>query len=164
MLSMLLLLIIVTLLLVSFAIGGFVGAPWVPTRKPDIEAVLDAALLSHGQLFIELGCGDGRLVAAAAKRGARAVGYEINPLLWLLAVLRTIRYYPRARVRLANFWPVSLAKADVVMAFLMPKFMPKLAAKAKGELKPGTRLISYIFQIPGKKPVKKSDHWFVYKY
>jgi len=158
------LLIVVTLLLIGFAGGGLLGAPWVPTRKIDVETVLEAASLQPNQLFIELGCGDGRLVVAAAKRGAKAIGYEINPLLWLVATLRTLRYYPRARIRLANFWSISLADADVVMAFLMPKFIPRLAAKTAHELKPGSRLISYIFKVNGRKPVKSSDHWFIYKY
>jgi len=157
-------LIVLTLLLIGFVVGGLMGPPWVPTRKRDVDAVLKAATLKPGQAFIELGCGDGRLVAAAASCGAIAIGYEVNPLLWFIAVLRTIRYYPKARVRMANFWSKSLAEADVVMAFLVPRCMQRLAVKAQKEMKPGSRLISYIFQVPGKKAIKKSDHWFVYKY
>lgn len=156
--------IILTFILVGFAVAGLMGPPWVPTRKHDVEAVLNDTNLRPGQNFIELGCGDGRMVVAAAKRGAIAIGYEINPLLWFIALLRTARYYPKARVKLANFWPKSLVQADVVMAFLVPRYMLRLATKARQELKPGSVLVSYIFQLPGKKPVKKRDHWFVYKY
>jgi SAM-dependent methyltransferase len=161
--TMLLLLLVSLGLLAGFLIGGLLGAPWVPARNSDVEAMLEAADLRANQLYVELGCGDGRLVVAAVKKGARAIGYEINPLLWLFAWMRCIRY-SRAHIRLANFWPKPLNEADVVMAFLMPKFMPRLASKAKKELKPGARLISYIFQIPDKHPVKKTDHWYVYKY
>jgi len=161
---MLPILVLVLLLLIGFLIGGLMGAPWVPSRRIDVEAMLDAAKLNRGQRFVELGCGDGRLVAAAVKRGAYAIGYEINPLLWFIAMLRVARLYPRAQVRLANFWPRPLIEADVVMVFLMPKFMPRLAAKAKNELKPGARLISYVFEVPGKRPIIKTDHWLIYKY
>jgi hypothetical protein len=157
-------LLLVTFLLIGFMLGGLLGAPWVPTRSYDVERLLDDTRLKEGETFIELGCGDGRLVAAAAKRGAKAVGYEINPLLWLIAWLRNLPYGSHASVRLGNFWVHGLGGADVVMVFLMPKFMPKLLAKANKEMKPKSRLASYIYKLPGKKPTYAASHWFIYKF
>jgi len=145
-------------------VGGLMGPPWVPTRTKDIDELLDDARLAPGQSFIELGCGDGRLLAAARRRGAQATGYEINPVMWLVATVRNLRYYPRVRVRLGNFWRRDLSGADVVMAFLVPRFMRRLEMKAKAEIKPGARLVSYIYALPAKRPKHQGRHWFVYKY
>ena len=157
-------LLLITFILFGFVIAGFMGAPWVPAFKRDVTSMLNDVKLKKGELFIELGCGDGRLISAAVKRGARAVGYEINPLLWLIATIRNLRYYPKAKIYLGNFWPRDISKADVVMTFLMPKFMNKLEIKTNTEMKHGSRLISYIFKLPNKKQSKRGAHWTIYTY
>jgi SAM-dependent methyltransferase len=158
------LIILGLIVLIGFAIAGPLGAPWVPAFKRDLDHILDDSGLEAGQLYIELGAGDGRLVAAAAKRGARAIGYEINPVMCLVAAVRNLRYYPKAKIRLANFWQVDLSEADVVLVFLMPKFMPRLEQKLTKELKPGSVLVSYIFVLPSRRPVIKRHHWSVYHF
>ena len=70
---------VLLVLLLGFTISSISGATWVPARAYDIEALLDDAKIKPGSVYIELGCGDGRLVRGAAKRGARAIGYELNP-------------------------------------------------------------------------------------
>lgn len=160
---MAIILILGLIILVGFAISGPMGAPWVPTFTRDVETVLDDVGVNSKSHYIELGCGDGRLVAAAAKRGAQATGYEINPLLWLVAWCRNLKY-KNAHVRYGNFWKQSLSGYDVVVVFLMPRFMQRLEDKTTKELTKGSRLLSYVFPLPSKKPAKKADHWFVYKY
>jgi len=157
-------LLLITFILFGFVVAGFMGAPWVPAYKNDVELMLNDAGLKKGELFIELGCGDGRLVFAAVKRGAQAVGYEINPLLWLIASIKNMRYYPRAKIKLGNFWTRDISKADVVMSFLIPKFMKKLESKTASEMKSGSRLVSYIFKLPNKKQSKQGTHWTIYTY
>ncbi|HSX53026.1 MAG TPA: hypothetical protein VLF90_01495 [Patescibacteria group bacterium] len=152
------------IILVGFGIAGFTGAPWLPTRRRDVAQLLDDTNLRKGQIFLELGCGDGRLVAAAAKRGAIATGYEINPLLWFIAVLRTVRYYPRAKIHLGSFWPVDLAKADVVMIFLIQRFMKRFENKAQKQMKHGATLVSYVYRLPTKAPRSTGLSWFIYRY
>ncbi len=149
--------------LLGFAISGPLGAPWVPTFKRDVEQVLNDADVKAKTRYVELGCGDGRLVAAAARRGAEATGYEINPVLWLIAWCRNLRY-KNAHIRLGNFWNHSLSKYEVVVTFLMPKFMPRLESKMAKELTARSMLVSYVFPLPHKKPSKKRHHWFVYTY
>lgn len=138
------------------------GAPWVPAFKRDLEAVLNDVKLQPKELFIELGCGDGRLVVAAAKRGAQAIGYEINPVLFSISWIRVLPYRKHAQVHCRNLWRVKLNEADVVLAFLVPRTVPKLYQKAKKEMKPGSRLVSYIFAIPGRKATVKGHNWHVY--
>lgn len=150
-------------IVIGYAISGFTGAPWVPTRVFDIEQLLKDTQLKKGDVFIELGCGDGRLLVRAAKLGAQAVGYEINPALWLIAWVRTARY-AQIKVRFGSFWPVPISSASVVMVFLMPKFMGRLESKANRELRGGSRLVSYIFPLPKTKPTKRGKRWYVYEY
>jgi hypothetical protein len=160
---MLILLLIVLVILLGFAVSGPMGAPWVPTFKHDVQAVLDDANVTNKTRYIELGCGDGRLIAAAARRGADATGYEINPLLWLIAWCRNLPH-KNTHVRLGNFWPHTLTDYDVVVTFLMPKFMQRLEDKTTKELAKGAVLVSYVFPLPHKKPAIKRHHWFVYTY
>lgn len=149
-------------LIVLIAFAGFSGAPWVPVRPFDVEDLLDDVRVGQGTQYLELGCGDGRLVKAAAQRGALAVGYELNPLLWLVAKLRCITT-GNASIRFGNFWRVSLGEADVVMVFLVPRTMPRLAHKAQQEMKSKASLVSYVFPVIGQKSLLKRKSWLVYQ-
>ncbi len=156
-------LIVMLLVGVMFAVTSVSGAPWVPVRAFDVEQLLDDAKVTKGTAYLELGCGDGRLVRAAAARGAKAVGYELNPLLLVVAWIRCLGL-PNAKVRFGDLWKINLSKADVVMAFLVPRTMPRLGAKAANEMKSGAVLVSYIFEIPGKKAYKKAKSWLLYTF
>lgn len=146
-----------------FAVTSISAAPWVPARAYDVEKLLDDTRLTKGEVFYELGCGDGRLVKAAAQRGAIAVGFELNPVLWLIARMRTIGVQ-NATIILGDLWRADLSKADIAMAFLVVRTVPRLEKKAAAEMRPGSRLVSYIFPLPTKKPVRRAKSWLVYEY
>ena len=155
--------LILLVLLLGFAVSSISGAPWVPARAYDVEVLLDDAKIKPGDMYIELGCGDGRLVRAAARRGATAIGYELNPVLWFFAWLLSIGQ-KNTHIRFGNFWKQDISKADVVLAFLVPRTMPRLGAKADHEMKNGSRLISYIFPIENKKHTRKHRSWYIYTF
>lgn len=155
--------VVVFSILVATAFAGISAAPWVPIRSFDIDNLLDDLDLKPGELFVELGCGDGRLLAAASKRGARSVGYEINPALWLIAWVRNAQN-PDVSVRLGNLWSYSLHEADAVMVFLVPRTMARLGTKVEAEMRQHTRLASYIFPLPDRKPFRKHKSWFIYTF
>lgn len=146
-----------------FALGAILGAPFVPIRRSDMEAALDLAGVAAGQTVIDLGCGDGRFLVAAARRGAAAIGYEINPLMWAWAWLATRRYRRQVRVRLANFWRVRLPKADVIYLFMIDRYTKRLDAKLSTELERPTKVVSYVFKLP-RQPVKTNRNTFLYQY
>jgi SAM-dependent methyltransferase len=130
------------------AIGAISAAPWVPLRSREIRRLLTLAGVKPGELVYDLGAGDGRILAIAAREfKAKAVGYEIAALPYVFARLRLWRI-PGASVRAANFFRVSLAPADVVVCFLTPMAMTKLVPKLERELKPGARFVSYAFPLP----------------
>ena len=154
------LLVVVT----CFSVVLIFGAPYLPTHKKQIELALELLKLQPGESLYELGCGDGRVLRAAARKGYRAVGYEMNPLLYIIAVISTWRYRKVTSIRFGNFWNADLSDADGVYVFLLDRFMSRLDEKLSKELKKGTRLTSYTFKIPGKKPVFARAGVFVYKY
>jgi SAM-dependent methyltransferase len=152
------------ILLICFAGVLLVGAPYLPTLKPQVEAALELAELKPGQTLIELGCGDGRVLLAAARQGAQAVGYELNPLLALIAWLRTRRYHRQVRVVWGDFWRANWPPTEVIFAFLLPRYMGKLDKKCIQCKHKPVKLVSFAFQVPGKRPTAKRQGVFLYTY
>jgi SAM-dependent methyltransferase len=146
---------------------GFVllfGAPYFPSLKPHIKAALGLLDLKDGQVVYDLGCGDGRFLRAAAKAGYQAVGYELNPFMFLVSWISTRRYGQRIKVRWGNFWKADISTADAVFVFLLDKYMRQLDDKLQKEAKKGLKLASHTFKIPGKKPVAEKYGVYLYKY
>ncbi len=134
----------------------------MPARSHDVKKLLPELKITPETQYIELGCGEGRVIREAAKAGAQAVGYELNPVLWAIAWLRCLPF-PNAHVRLANFWSADLSGADIVMVFLVPRTMQRLAEIASRQMKPGSRLISYVFALPGHRPKRTIKPWLMYQ-
>lgn len=153
------------LLVLAYAFVLPFGAPFLPTHKKQTETVLDMLNLKPGQTFVDLGSGDGRLLAAAAQRGLRAVGYELNPFLVFYSWLITRRYGRLVKVRLGNFWRADLSNTEGIFVFLIGhrmKQLDKMIARfsAAHEIK----LVSHAFKIPGKEPSKKNGAMYLYIY
>jgi hypothetical protein len=157
-------LLVFAVIVFCFAFVLFFGAPYLPTLKPQIDNFLNLPEIRDSQSILELGCGDGRVLIAAAKANINSVGIELNPLLALLAWIRTIRYRKHVKVIWGNFWLVQWPKVDVIFTFLLPKYMKKLDKKCiQYNYKP-VKLISFAFEIEGKKYLKKSKSLFLYEY
>ena len=148
---------------ISFGFIIFFGAPYLPTRRSQSKTALDLLDLKEGQVFYELGCGDGRVLLLAQGRGLRAVGYELNPILFCIAKLMTYKHKD-IEVRFGNFWNADLSKADGVYVFLLDRFMTRLDKKLTAEVKKGAYLASYNFAIPGKDAKKKLNGIYLYRY
>jgi len=149
------------LAVLAFGAVVFIGAPYLPTLKTQVQIALDLADLQPGDTLLELGCGDGRVLMAAAERGWRAVGIEINPFLAFIAWARTRRYGERVTVRLGSFWNIPWPKSDAVFVFLIPRFMPKLDQKMREY---GGRLVSIAFVVPDKTPSRVQNSVYCYEY
>lgn len=144
----LLLALILIPILATFAYASISGAPWVPTWRRDVERFLKLAQLKPGERFYDLGCGDGRLVVAAARTGAIATGFECSILPYVLARIRCA-FRQSAYVLYRDFWKTDFSDAGVVYCFLMPKVYPKLKEKLERECRSGTRVILYVWPMAG---------------
>eukprot|EP00439_Symbiodinium_sp_Y106_P054209 s3096_g7.t1 len=108
-----------------------------------------------GLRLVDFGSGDGRLVAAAAKHGMHATGYELNPYLVLwsrLRCFRALRAGPGSgQLRWANVWSADLRDADVVTVYGRPgdSFMEHAAKKLDEELPSNAAVVSHFFDVPG---------------
>ena len=125
------------------------GAIYVPLNQRTLAVLLELVPPRPGLRVADLGSGDGRIVAAFARSKARAVGFENNPLLYLWSIWRIRRegLQQHARIRWVSFWGQDLSGFYVVVVFGMTHIMDRLARKLRAELKPGTRVVSCLFQF-----------------
>lgn len=137
-------------------VASLIGAPYVPTKTPTADAMMRLSGIKKGDIVYDLGSGDGKLLLLAAKHGARATGYEINPLLVLYANLR------HAHTRWKNFWGADIHDADIVFIYLLPWKMDRLAKKLKTECKKGTVVVSNSFIFPGWPIIRQDTARHVY--
>jgi SAM-dependent methyltransferase len=155
--------VFVIVLVLALAFGGvlLVGAPYVPTLKPQQQAALELLDLKPGQTLLELGSGDGAVLVAAARAGLNVVGVELNPFLAAFSWLRTRRYGKQVKIVWGNFWRVQWPEADGVFVFLLDKFMPGLDKRMQEYKRP---LVSFAFQIPGRTPAAAKSGVYLYTY
>jgi SAM-dependent methyltransferase len=143
-----------------------VAGPVVPERKPDViyvptprkvvEEMLRMAELKPDDVVYDLGCGDGRIVIAAAQlRGVKAVGYDIDPerVKEARANVRAAGVEHLVRIEQADVFTLDLTGASVITLYLLPqlnvRLMPQLA-----RLRAGARILSHNFDMRGAKPVE----------
>ena len=168
MLTAVLILILAAVFIIT-AYAAIIGAPLAVTNKKQLTAIMDLAGLKDGEVFCELGCGTGRVLAAAAREAKiKAVGFELSPLFYCLTWLNLkINNCRGWQLRWQNFFKADLAEADVVFCYLMPKTLKNLKDKFEKELKPGARVITYAFRLhywPIAKTVKKAGELPFYLY
>lgn len=156
--------VILILILACFSFILLFGAPYLPTLKSQKIEALDLLDLKPGQIMLELGCGDGRVLKEAAKRKIKGIGYELNPLLYLLAKIITFNQRDLVTIKWANYWTISWPKIDGIYVFLIAKYMAKLDTKIIQSGSQGVKLVSYSFKIPGKKAIKSKNGLYLYKY
>lgn len=130
--------------------------PFFPTRFPLVEAMLDLAEVGTSDVVYDLGSGDGRIVIGAARRGARGVGVELDPVLIRLSLqnAREARVTERTEFRQGDLFQADIREATVVAIYLLPTINARLRPKLQRELAPGTRVVSHAFGVEGWTPEK----------
>ncbi|MCW4463371.1 methyltransferase domain-containing protein [Sphingomonas sp. BT-65] len=123
--------------------------PYVPTPPEVVEGMLDMAGLKPGERLIDLGSGDGRIPMAAVRRGASALGVEIDSDLVARARAKARFAGLEGRVHFVrdDLFTVSLRDADVVTLYLLPDINERLKPKLLSEMKPGARVVSHAFDM-----------------
>ena len=135
-------------------------APFVASPLPVIRRMLVLAELKPGEIFYDLGAGDGRAVIMAAQEfGARAVGIELREDLAkkALQTVYQLGLQDRVTILYSNLFDVDISPADVVFLYLTTSANEKIKPKLEAELKPGARVISHDYEIVGWKPFKVEE-------
>jgi SAM-dependent methyltransferase len=136
---------------------------YVPTSTAAVDAMLQLADVKKTDTVYDLGCGDGRIVIAAArKRGARGVGIDIDPARVREARENAGKAGVGKRVRFEenDIFQADIRQASVVTLFLLPELNLKLLPKLLRDLRPGTRIVSNTFDMgdwPAAKEVTVGD-------
>lgn len=132
-----------------------VGAGWEPTSRKKVRRMLEMSGAGPSDVVYDLGSGDGRIVVEAAKSyHAKAVGVEADPLRFLYSRLSVVLHSLQGQVKIVwgNFFHVDLSEATIVTLFLTQGTNQRLRSKLLTELRPGTRVVSYVWTFDGWAP------------
>jgi hypothetical protein len=150
---------------------GFVvlrGAPYVPSHKKDVKrAFTELYPLSIKDVLVDVGSGDGVILRLAAECGARAIGYELNPILVLISRALS-RGNSKIRTQLTDFWLTKLpSDTTVVYAFTVSRDVKKLTYKLQHETNKLGRplhLIIYGNTVPTHRAVREVSAFRLYTF
>ncbi len=135
-------------------------APYVTSPEHAVDKMLQMANLKSGETLYDLGCGDGRILIAAAERyKVKAVGIEISDRLARTTAEKVKKAGLQSQVKVVhgNFMHMDLSGADVVTLYLATAANESLRPNLERYLRPNTRVVSYDYPIPGWKPIDTSD-------
>lgn len=127
---------------------------FVPTPEPVVDKMLQLARPKKTDVVYDLGCGDGRIVVAAAKRfGTRAIGFDIDPnrVAEARENVRKNNVEHLVTIEERDIFTIDLAPADVVTLYLLPRLNVKLIPQLE-KLKAGSRVVSHDFDMKGVQP------------
>lgn len=142
----------------------YTGAIFMPTPDEEVVTIISLLGIQLGEKAIDLGSGDGKLVIALAKAGAKVEGYEINPfLVWVSRRnIKKAGLTDNAVIYQKDFWEIDFSPFSIVTLYGVPYIMNKLEAKLKKELKPGARVASNYFGFSSWAPLQKEKNVYLY--
>ncbi len=132
---------------------------YVPTPHEVVAKMLEMAEVTKDDLVYDLGCGDGRIVVAAAKKcGCKAVGFDIDPKR-IAEAKENVKKNNCGRlvtIEQKDIFELDLSKANVITLYLLPSLNVKLIPQLE-KLKPGSRIVSHDFDMRGVEPDQKIE-------
>ena len=132
-------------------------APHVPTAEDVVRKMLELAEIKSGERLYDLGSGDGRIIIMAARDfGAEAIGVELRDDLVQLTrkKIEELGLVDRVKVVHGDLMQTDVHDADIVTLYLTTTANERIAPKLEKELRPGTRIVSFCFRMPGWEPTK----------
>ena len=139
-----------------------------PSPPEVVEAMLALGKVGPGDVVFDLGCGDGRIVIAAARRGARGVCVDIDPRRIAEANENARRAGVEKQVtfRVGDLFEADIREATVVTLYLLPEVNLRLKPKLLRDLKPGTRVVSHDFSMGDdwkpEKTLRLGNDWIYF--
>lgn len=143
------------------------GAPYVPSRRADLKrAFTELYPLTKKDLLVDIGSGDGVVLRQAAACGARALGYELNPILVAISKVLSRKFGDQIQIKLADFWYVKLPpETTIVYTFGESRDINRMYEKVKQEasrLQKPLYFISYGFEVADAKELKTDKSFHLY--
>lgn len=125
----------------------------MPTPHDVVDKMLEMARVKKEDVVYDLGCGDGRIVVAAAKKGAKAIGYDLSRerVEEARANVKKNKVEKLAEIFEKDIFTLDLSEANVITLYLLPKLNVKLIPQLE-KLKPGSRIVSHDFDMKGVQP------------
>lgn len=150
---------------IFYVIDLFLDLPYVGAKHHQIETIIKLANIKKGETVIDLGSGDGRLLFAAAAKGAIAIGYELNPFLVVLSRLHAQLkgLSENVMVHRQNMWQSDLKVANVIFVYSLKSKIKKFEEFVYKNAKPDTRIVVNLHPFPSKKPFRGKEEIFLYK-
>lgn len=160
--------IVVIAIVAVFLLTALIGAPYVPTQKRELKEAFDHLRpLTHDDVVLDIGSGDGAVLKEVVAQGAYGVGYELNIFLVWISRRRLHKSRDRVRIELKNLWTASFPDATtLVYTFGESRDIEKMYKKVQSEatrLGRPLELLSYGFAISGKEPVRQHRAHFLYE-
>lgn len=164
--------VVAIILLIVLFNGLFYGAQYTQLDKRRLKKIIELGKLDSSMTVYDLGAGYGRIMFAAAQKGCKVVGYEIDraKAFWIRQQItrKTMNPYNYSDISIVqgNLLDADLSKADVVYCFLSPPLMQRLGIKARKEMREGTKLITVEYRIVGliAKYEDVEDKIYVYQF
>lgn len=130
--------------------------PYVPTPHEVVEVMIKMAEVKPKDVVFDLGCGDGRIVVAAAKKGARAYGVDIDAarVKEAKALVKKEGVEKKATIMLGDVFKTDFSSATVITMYLLPEYNRRLRRKLERVLPVGARVVSHDFDMPIWKAVQ----------
>ena len=134
--------------------------PYVPTPPELVERMLELARVGASDYLIDLGCGDGRIAIAAARRGARALGVDLDParIEQAVAAAGFANLGNLVRFRRQDLFRTPIFEASVIALYLLPSVNLRLRPRLLTELRPGARVVSHNFDMGDWRPEADERH------
>lgn len=146
---------LVIYLCVNCYLAFFGVAPFVPTPMVAVHEILKRARIEKGERVYDLGAGDGRFLHFAEKDyGAKAIGYEVDPGVFLYAKIKQWFFGWKGKMIRADFRTHEVKDADVIVCYMMTHSLKKLQFFFEKQIAGGTRVVSYVFAIGDLVPKK----------
>jgi predicted RNA methylase len=148
-----LILILIVILLFLLSMLWPPDSPWSPWWRTTPERArieCNLAKVKKGDIIYDLGSGEGTaLIIAAKEYGARGIGIEIDPFRAFFSKInvRLSGVSDMVEIRRDNFWNQDISEASVIFMYLIPKTLVKLRPRFLKELKPGTRLVTFVYKM-----------------
>lgn len=156
------------IIFICFGVVVFRGAPYVPSHRKDVvKAITELYPLGKNDVLLDVGSGDGIILRLASKRGARAIGFEINPILVFVSRILSL-HDKKIIVKLTDFWLAQVPdETTVIYAFVVTRDVGRLTKKIQKETNRIGRkisVISYGNAFSSINTVKSSGAYHLYEF